>query len=232
MDVDTRVKYFIIALVCIAGTLIAVYNLSLISYIACICISFSLGLLIDLRVPQDLNKAYNITALKEGIDRLESGGKFETFMHQYFMAKGYKVMATAATGDFGADLVLTKFNKKIVVQCKLYSSPVGIKAVQEVVAAKNMYQANHAMVVTNSTYTKAAIETALAHRVELWDGDILTDKLYMVRSVRKVLNEEDVKSFRYCPLCQSRVVLKKVGCGTLAYCKAFPEKCDYVRIVV
>lgn len=49
---------------------------------------------------------------------------------------GWTTRLTPATGDQGADVVAEKEGIRMVVQCKLYSQPVGNKAVQEVFAAK------------------------------------------------------------------------------------------------
>ncbi len=63
--------------------------------------------------------------------------------------RGYKVSLTSVTGDYGAGLVLSNNNKKIVMQAKRYKKKVGLKAVQEVVSAKNYYNADECWVVTN-----------------------------------------------------------------------------------
>jgi HJR/Mrr/RecB family endonuclease len=72
--------------------------------------------------------------------------------------------------DFGGDIIARGFLlSKIVVQCKHYSKPVGVRAVQEAAAARSYYNASRAAVATNSTFTKQAKE--LAHRcgVSLWE---------------------------------------------------------------
>ncbi len=63
---------------------------------------------------------------------------------------------TKASGDYGVDVVASKHGKKYAVQCKYYSNPVGITAVQQAVAGMAMYGCNSAMVVTNSTFTAQA----------------------------------------------------------------------------
>jgi restriction system protein len=73
------------------------------------------------------------------------------------------------SGDFGADIIARGFLfSKIVVQCKNYSHPVGVRAVQEVNAARRYYGASRAAVATNNTFTKQAIELAKKCEVELW----------------------------------------------------------------
>ena len=74
------------------------------------------------------------------------------------------------SGDFGGDIIARGFLfSKIVVQCKSYRRPVGVRAVQEVCAAKLYYNASRAAVATNSTFTKQAKELAKRCGVELWE---------------------------------------------------------------
>ncbi len=63
------------------------------------------------------------------------------------------VKTTPKSGDFGADLVLSKDGVDTVVQAKRWNMVVGIEAVQQIVAAKQYYGARNAMVITNSEYT-------------------------------------------------------------------------------
>ena len=70
-----------------------------------------------------------------------------------------------------ADVIAYKNNVKYVIQAKFYNSPVGNKAVQEVVASIGMYNANRGVVVTNNTFTASAIELAQANNVELVDRE-------------------------------------------------------------
>lgn len=107
-----------------------------------------------------------------------SGIEFEDFLGYFFEISGYVVTKTPKSGDQGADLILKKNNERIVVQAKCYSNQsVENKAVQEAIAAKLFYGADKAMVVTNSKFTRSAIQLANKSNVELWDGDRLTDEI-------------------------------------------------------
>jgi hypothetical protein len=64
-------------------------------------------------------------------------------------------------------VVAEKAGKRLVVQCKKYSSPVGNGAVQEIHAARVFENANFAAVVSNAGYTKSAKELARATSVFL-----------------------------------------------------------------
>ncbi|MDD4600033.1 hypothetical protein SDC9_20873 [bioreactor metagenome] len=106
------------------------------------------------------------------IDRLD-GREFELYLGKLFNTIGWHAEVTAASGDQGADLILRRFNKRIAVQAKHYSGPVGNKAIQEVVAAIAYYGCSGAMVVTNSYFTESAKKLATANKVELWDRERL-----------------------------------------------------------
>jgi len=106
------------------------------------------------------------------IDQL-NGEEFEQALFNLFSQKGYKATKTKQSGDQGADLIIEKFGEITAVQAKCYSNPVSNKAIQEVVASKSYYNANKAMVVTNSIFTKSAKELALINNVELVDRDKL-----------------------------------------------------------
>lgn len=103
-----------------------------------------------------------------------SGVDFELFCGQLLANNGYKVETTKASGDYGADLVLYGNNKKIVVQTKRYSKNIGVSAVQEIVSAKPMYNADESWVITNQYFTKNAINLARANNVQLIDRDGLS----------------------------------------------------------
>ncbi len=106
------------------------------------------------------------------IDQM-NGRQFEEYLGALYQAFGYQTEVTKASGDFGADLILKNNDETILVQAKRYSSKVGLQAVQEIVAAKGYYSANHAWVVTNNYFTEPARKLASANDVLLIDRDLL-----------------------------------------------------------
>ena len=95
--------------------------------------------------------------------------QFEEFTKLYMEVRNYKeVRLTRTSGDFGADVLAIAPDKtKICVQCKMYSKPVGVSAIQEVHSAKSYYHCDRAAVAVTSTgYTKQAIE--LSERVNVY----------------------------------------------------------------
>lgn len=106
-----------------------------------------------------------------------NGHEFEEFLVGVFRNMGYRAEKTAVTGDQGIDIILEKESIKIGVQAKCYSRPVSNVAIQEAVAGLRYYHLDKVMVVTNSTFTQAALKLAKSNNVILWDRNALIDKM-------------------------------------------------------
>jgi len=100
------------------------------------------------------------------LDRL-SGEEFEEFLAGLFRAQGYAVELTAITGDYGADLILSKGGQRICVQAKRYAGSVGVAAVQEALSGKAYYQCDAAWVITTGIFTINAHELAAKSDVKM-----------------------------------------------------------------
>jgi len=110
-------------------------------------------------------------------DDLDGAG-FEALIKRLYEGAGYTAQLTGRTGDQGGDLVVVRGDVKKVIQAKLRRKmTVGNDAVQQVVAAKAIYNCPEAVVITNSTFTPKAQELARAHGVELVDGKLLRLRL-------------------------------------------------------
>lgn len=135
------------------------------------------GVLFFLRYKQ--NQILRNSGIKD-IDRMD-GVRFEYYLKELYVSMGYSVKTTKRSGDFGADLILTKDGRKIVVQAKRYKSNVGLKAIQEANSARSHYNAIDAWVVTNSHFTKAAITLAASNSVKLVDREQLIKEIISIR---------------------------------------------------
>jgi restriction system protein len=92
---------------------------------------------------------------------------FEIFCAEQLRSSGWDARVTRQSRDQGVDVVAEKAGIRVVLQCKLYSNPVGNKAVQEIVAGRTHEQAHYGAVVTNNRYTSAAEELASTNGVFL-----------------------------------------------------------------
>lgn len=116
----------------------------------------------------------------ERVDIMD-GVEFERFLKRLFIYNGYSVSETARTGDFGADLLLKKDGRMIVVQAKRYNNNVGSKALQEIFSARHHYKADGMMVVCNSHFTKQAQVMAEEQGIELIDREELVGMMAEIK---------------------------------------------------
>ncbi len=130
-----------------------------------------------------------ISAIKDQIDRQSGSEKrttetdeipanpiaFERWCMNRLSDAGWQARPTPATGDQGADCVAAKGDIRIVLQCKLHSSPCGNKAVQEVAAARSHYQAQYGIVVATNGFTKSARQLATTNNIYLIHANQLSE---------------------------------------------------------
>ncbi len=117
-----------------------------------------------------------------------SGEEFEDYLALMYSKKksrtGEKlyssVETTPKTRDYGADLLIrTKDGRKAVVQAKRYRKNIPESAVQQCIAAREYYDCDVGLVVTNSQFTEAAKTLARKCGVILIDRYRLgTDAMY------------------------------------------------------
>ena len=136
----------------------------------------------------DIKNQYNIDLMK--------GQEFEKFCANILMAYGFeKITVTKGSGDQGVDIIGYYNGYKYAIQCKRYSKKLGNSPIQEVVAGKNFYNCQAAMVITNNYFTDGAIQLAKANNVEVWDRNDLMQVIYYTDSrweelLEKIKNED------------------------------------------
>lgn len=204
------------------------YKLGIISFIV---------MLVILVIGIQLYKSWREQKLLDsGIDVVDnmSGIEFEEFLLAYFKKLGYTGYLTPPTEDYGADLVLEKNGRKLVVQAKRWKQIVGIEAVQQIVGAIRHYDAYKGMVITNNAFTENAHNLANSNGIELWDRQILTNVMYKSKSINLVnavttgnVNDEAMGEVaatleEICPQCGKSLVLRNGKSGELWGCSGFP----------
>lgn len=106
----------------------------------------------------------------------EVGSQFESYCAELLWKNGFHdVELTSASGDYGVDIFAVKDGVTWAFQCKCYDKPVGLRAVQEIYSGRDFYHCMIGVVVTNNTYTGAAVRLAEAHNILLWDGKKLAE---------------------------------------------------------
>jgi restriction system protein len=124
---------------------------------------------------------------KSGIKEIDtmSGDLFEKFLLTLFFKLGYKVQLVGShAGDYGTDLIIERDGIRTAVQAKRWKGVVGIKAVQEVYGSLKLRNCAKALIVTNNLFTRQARELARANGVELWDRNILANKILESKNLK------------------------------------------------
>lgn len=107
------------------------------------------------------------------LDQME-GHDFEYFCAGLLEKRGYKdVEVTSGSRDYGVDILAQKEGISFAIQCKCYSAPVGVKAVQEAYAGRDYYDCMVGVVLTNQYFTAPAVEAAKKLKILLWDRTYL-----------------------------------------------------------
>ena len=115
--------------------------------------------------------------IPEYFDTLE-GHEFEYYCADLLQNKGFiDVEVTKGSGDYGIDILAEKDGVTYAIQCKCYTAPVGVKAIQEAYAGRDYYDRMVGAVLTNQYFTAPAVEAAKKLKILLWDRGYLESML-------------------------------------------------------
>lgn len=165
-----------IPLLLTVGVLLSISEYSFVLPIILISVALIFGLVLLIKNSEGSRKLKKANKLSSATSKLEietsvvnqleiidamKGSEFETFVVDLLKCNGFSnVTQTKLSGDFGVDVIGFKDNKKYVFQCKRFKGKLGLKPIQEAYAGKRHYRADEAVVITNSEFTKAAMELA------------------------------------------------------------------------
>lgn len=106
-------------------------------------------------------------------DALE-GHEFEYYCAELLQKNGFvEVEVTKGSGDYGADILAEKDGVTYAIQCKCYTAPIGVKAIQEAHAGRDYYDRMVGAVLTNQYFTTPAVDAAKKLKILLWDRGYL-----------------------------------------------------------
>ena len=189
----------------------------------------------------------NVTQAK-GADALDgmSWQEFEMLVGEAFRLQGFSVAETGGGGaDGGVDLVLSRGNEKLLVQCKQWKAyKVGVDVVRELYGVMAAKGATGGFVVTSGGFTEDARAFAEGRNVKLVDGHQLFGLIKQARaslasrtgvaerptSVAAPAFGPTVASSAGCPVCGAGMVRRTAkrganagtqfwGCSTYPSCK-------------
>jgi restriction system protein len=96
-----------------------------------------------------------------------TGTDFEDYVAARLHKAGWDVAFTPGSGDYGVDLIARRDDRSIAIQCKRLARPVGVAAVQQVVAGARHHDCAKSIVISNQEFTDAAKKLAFTHNCQL-----------------------------------------------------------------
>ena len=112
-----------------------------------------------------------------------SGLEFENLMFNYFQEIGMEPERPESNRDYGFDFVLRNYKNynKTIVEVKKYSqnSKVSVNTIHQVFGTLNIYEADHALIITTSDFTSSAKDfvSKMYEKVELWNIENLIEQI-------------------------------------------------------
>lgn len=142
----------------------------------------------------------NLSPIEQEFARIDAmstdGWQFEQYCADILRKIGYvNVSVTTGSGDYGIDILADHDGVTYAIQCKCYSHPVGNKAVQEAFSGKEYYKRMVAAVITNNTFTQAAVKTAAETRVLLWDRTKLREMILSAKPELKQISSASLNAY-------------------------------------
>lgn len=165
--------------------------------------------------------------------------EFEHLVGEAYRRQGYVLQETgSASGDGGIDVLLTKGDERVLVQCKQWRTRrVGVKPIRELYGVMMSEKAAKAILVTCGSFTGEARRFAEGKPVELLDGADLWELVREVRARKQVeetpspptesLGRDASPGTPTCPICGSTMALRTARRGQHAGsqfwgCSRFP----------
>jgi len=107
------------------------------------------------------------------LDALD-GHEFENVVDRLLTKMGFSIHGRQPAADGGIDMVAARDEPltggKYIVQCKRFSSTVGVSVVRDLYGVVHAEHANKGILITTSTFSPSAMEFAEGKPLELLDG--------------------------------------------------------------
>src|SRR5438093_3412617 len=107
------------------------------------------------------------------LDALD-GHEFENVVDRLLTKMGFSIHGRQPAADGGIDMVAVRDEPltggKYIIQCKRFSSTVGVSVVRDLYGVVHAEHANKGILITTSSFSPSAMEFAEGKPLELLDG--------------------------------------------------------------
>jgi hypothetical protein len=102
------------------------------------------------------------------------GHQFEALVEKLVKKMGFTITERKLTADGGIDILAQSheslFEGKYVIQCKRYNNKIPVSPIRDLYGVVHSVNANKGILITNSTFTQAALDFAKDKQLELIGG--------------------------------------------------------------
>lgn len=110
-----------------------------------------------------------VTSVRLSVVDSMDGIEFEKYVARMLKRQGYSQIRLTEKYDYGVDIVAAKDGVRWGIQAKRYSGLVKADAVRQVVTGLRIYDCDRTMVITNSVFSRVAIQLAHSNDCVLID---------------------------------------------------------------
>lgn len=103
------------------------------------------------------------------------GWAFEKEVAKVFRLEGYEANVTRGSNDGGIDINLYKNGQRTVVQCKNHRAAISPAPIRDLFGVLTSVSASRAIMVSQTAYTRGAVDFASKHGIELMTIDDLIE---------------------------------------------------------
>jgi len=123
------------------------------------------------------------------------GEKMEEAIEQIFIAKGYETKRRQRIkGKLGTineiDVLAIKNRKKIAIECKNYSTPIGQNLIRDFYTKLQEIRIPNGYFASNSDFTSGAIKFAQHNNITLWSREEIMEEFWLVNVGRTNIGKE------------------------------------------
>ena len=177
---------------------------------------------------------------KLGVDSLD-GHQFEDLIEELVKKMGFTVEKRKLTADGGIDLLAHSseplFEGKYVIQCKRYAQKIPEAPIRDLYGVVHSRNANKGILITNSTFTQAALDFAKDKQLELIDGAKLGSllskyDLFKFKSGVKLANRTAYLFYNFLPkIKKARQTFGDIKTGNMYIEKAMLNEKEWTNLL-
>ena len=125
---------------------------------------------------------------------------FERMISRLLTYEGFEnVRLVGGSGDNGADVIATKFNKRWLFQAKQWKKPVGLEVIEETLHALAVYNAQIPVIVAshgfdNNAYQMQRQLMTQGIRLQLWNAQTLLE--HFNRVPNQIVNSKPIRDYQ------------------------------------